>query len=223
MNSPLPDDWTIPATQPSAVAPPVAPSATVTAPVPSPAAVTAANAVGGGAGASAPQSLAAFLQRQRAPQGNARFSWNWAGKLTSSERLRRPQLDGYSWSISQSDWDRLSSGQQTALSHAGRMLETELGEELLGEARCTACRVHGRECWVYTKDAHAYGLGKAGRSCAHCRLNPSKDGCSLSGRKKSGKDSRRDQSPSPPTRPRYILPKGGQGPPPGGAAGAVAA
>jgi hypothetical protein len=30
-------------------------------------------------------------------------------------------------------------------------MEIELGEELLGDARCAACRARDEECWVYSE------------------------------------------------------------------------
>jgi hypothetical protein len=32
--------------------------------------------------------------------------------------------------------------------HIGRIMETELGEKLPGEALCNACQTEGQECWL---------------------------------------------------------------------------
>lgn len=55
-----------------------------------------------------------------------------------------------------------------SFSHLARIMETDLGKQLFGEDRCSACRQREQECWVYVDDA-ATQINYACGSCARCR------------------------------------------------------
>ncbi|KAF2817648.1 uncharacterized protein BDZ99DRAFT_21157 [Mytilinidion resinicola] len=77
------------------------------------------------------------------------------------------------------------------MGHIARIMETELGGQLLGEKRCTQCKLKGFECWSYSKEALGQ-VNQRGVACARsCHRPPRK--CSLSphtGRKKRSERTR---------------------------------
>ena len=147
-----------------------------------------------------PLAWASFHTVQLADQ--PRLPWNW--------QLQGKTTDGYT-AVRQGKW---WSSLQTAngernLSHIGRIMETELGEQLHGEDRCLACEEGGWECWAYSR-VGAQQVHKPGDTCARCRVRARPGGCSIS---KRAKPKPRRVLPAPPLRP--LLPKGPQPPPPG--------
>ncbi len=62
-------------------------------------------------------------------------------------------------------------------------METELGERLSGEDRCTACQDAGEECWVYSKRGSRQ-VSRPGGACTRCRVVARPGGCSNSKRKR---------------------------------------
>ena len=46
--------------------------------------------------------------------------------------------------------------------HIGRIMETELGERLLGDRRCTACQERDEECWVCSEKGCPAGVSTGG-------------------------------------------------------------
>lgn len=99
-------------------------------------------------------------------------AWHWInGK---SKELYERQVKGKWWSP-----DQLKvKVKDRHVSHIGRIMETELGEELFGSSRCDACIRAGFECFRYSKDGAAQ-VFKPGSACARCRAE-AKHGCSLS-------------------------------------------
>lgn len=151
-------------------------------------------------------SYQAFLEAQTANQPRLPWNWNSWGK---SKAPYTPAVAGKWWSISQEELAQLKSDKRSDRGHIGRIMETELGEQLCGEARCTACSARGMECWIYSKEG-SQQVAFPGDSCARCRWASYEGGCSLSKRKKCVKIT------EPPTRPyRQLLPKEGGPPPPG--------
>jgi hypothetical protein len=53
-----------------------------------------------------------------------------------------------------------------------------MGEQRLGETRCTYCIGAREECWVYSANAE-YAIANAGQACARCRTSSRKQRCSL--------------------------------------------
>lgn len=102
----------------------------------------------------------------------------------------------------------MSPSKRRDFGHIGRIMETELGQQLLREERCSACRANGQECWVYSKKG-VQQVSRPGDTCARCRVAARSGGCSLSKRK------RRDRLP-PLLGPRSLAAyKPFGGPPPG--------
>ena len=155
-------------------------------------------------------SYQAFLEAQTANQ--PRLPWNW-NSWEKSKALYTSAVAEKWWSISQEELAQLKSDKRSDRGHIGCIMETELGKQFCGEARCTACSARGMECWIYSKKG-SQQVAFPGDSCVRCRWASYERGYSLSKRKKCMKIT------EPPTRPyRQLLPKKG-GPPFSGAGGA---
>ncbi|EEH06946.1 conserved hypothetical protein [Histoplasma capsulatum G186AR] len=131
--------------------------------------------------------------------------------MSKSSSTYQPQESGKWWSVSHEEFQCFSPQKQRVWGHIGRIMETELGEQLLGEDRCAACQENGEECWAYSEKGRAQ-IAKPGDSCSRCRVAARKGGCSISKRKP------KDPRTSPPSRPHQLLPKGPPPPPPGSSA-----
>lgn len=100
-----------------------------------------------------------------------RLLWKWSkakenetGQQTSA--LYDPVIQGKWWSPKP---ERPAKGNRvTEVSHIGRIMETELGEQRLGKNRCDGCQENDHECWVYSKEG-GNEMVNAGDDCARCR------------------------------------------------------
>lgn len=101
-------------------------------------------------------------------------------------------------SRSEEELEELRPNKRRDFGHIARIMETELGERLEEESRCSACRQGGEECWVYSTKGRQQ-VRRPGDTCARCRVKPRPGGCSLSRRK------RKRSSPLP-AGPRIIMP-----------------
>jgi hypothetical protein len=135
-----------------------------------------------------------------------RSPWHWTPRGKTRESYT-PTADGKWWSFNNEELEALTPNKRRDVGHIGRIMETELGEERVGDERCTACQRLDEECWVYSRKG-SQQVSRPGDTCARCRLSARAGGCSLSKRVQG----RRDPSPPPPP-PRQLQPKGG--PPPG--------
>lgn len=145
-----------------------------------------------------------------------RLPWAWATQGKTSD-VYTPVERGKWWSMHQKELDSLTQSKRRDFGHIGRIMETELGEQFLGEERCSACQANGKECWVYSREG-AQQVKRPGDTCARCRFAARSGGCSLSKRR-----CRRDWSPPAPG-PRFLevyMPFGG--PPPGAGGSGIAA
>lgn len=135
-----------------------------------------------------------------------RLPWEWRPRGRTTEPYA-PQLRGKWWSFGEEELAAATPNKQRDYGHIGRIMETELGEQLHGKDRCTACQSHNEECWVYSEKG-SQQVSRPGDACTRCRLVARTGGCSLSKRRK------RQPPPSPPT--RFYRPLGPKdGPPPG--------
>ncbi|KAI9640319.1 hypothetical protein NHQ30_011369 [Ciborinia camelliae] len=105
--------------------------------------------------------------------------WSWS--TIKSNGLYKPIRQGKWWYLNAGSWDALTPGKQRDYSHIARIMESELGEELLAEKKCSSCRSAGFECWVYS-DRGKQQISRPGSTCARCREAAHKGGCSLSTR-----------------------------------------
>jgi hypothetical protein len=154
----------------------------------------------------APLDQAGFDRAQRADA--VRLPWAWAPQGKSTEPYA-PAATGKWWSHSEGELGGLGGGKRRDVGHIGRIMETELGEQLLGDRRCAACQQRDEECWVYSLKG-AQQVSRPGDTCARCRLAARPRGCSLSKRKPA----RRDRSPPAPGPRSLAFNKPGGGPPP---------
>ena len=93
------------------------------------------------------------------------------------------------------------------MGHIGRIMETELGEQLMEKDRCVACQARQQEYWVYFEKGKSV-VSRPGSTYARCRMAARSGGCSLATRK------RRDRSPPPPgSRSLAVYKSLGDGPP----------
>ena len=97
-------------------------------------------------------------------------------------------------------------------------METELGVELVGSKRCTACQALGKECWVYSKKG-TQQVSRPGDTCARYQVAARSGGCSLLKRKR--KDPK-DPSPPPPGLRSLAAYKPSSSPPPGPSGSSIA-
>lgn len=151
-------------------------------------------------------SRAVYLQSQTAADVERRL-WDWSSERATG--LYSPIVEGKWWSAgSPAMSSRLQA--QRDNSHIGRIMETELGQQLHGDERCTACIELSQECWVYSAEG-LQQVSKAGSTCARCRAQARTGGCSLAKRKKE-KPRRRGSPIAHP--PRFLRPKDPPPPPP---------
>ncbi|KAE8371856.1 hypothetical protein BDV26DRAFT_275289 [Aspergillus bertholletiae] len=109
-----------------------------------------------------------------------RWEWIWHPRGKSSEPYT-PAVVGKWWSHSEAELAQLQPARRSNIGHIYRIMETELGEQLLGDARCTYCKERDVECWAYSSQGQRQ-VSRPGSACARCRIEPYMDGCSLSRR-----------------------------------------
>ncbi|KAE9991249.1 hypothetical protein EG327_000251 [Venturia inaequalis] len=99
-------------------------------------------------------------------QARRRIPWEWSDERTSV--LYTPFYKNEWWSqMAPSGVPSVKAYTERYISHIGRIMETELGEELFGDARCTNCQRRNEECWVYSKEGSQQVLNPV-RRCARC-------------------------------------------------------
>jgi len=108
----------------------------------------------------------AFAAAQRADRD--RLPWGWATRGKNNDSYA-PAITGKWWSHSGEQLGALGSSKRSDVGHIGRIMETELGEELLGVERCAACQEQDQKCWVYSRKG-AQQVSRPGSTCARCRL-----------------------------------------------------
>ncbi|KAK5002497.1 hypothetical protein LTR28_011341 [Elasticomyces elasticus] len=111
-----------------------------------------------------------------------RLPWDW-DTASKSRELYTPVVSGKWWSHTDEQLQVLKPNKRRDVGHIGRIMETELGEELLGDRRCQACKDLGQECWVYSAEG-ARQVARPGDTCARCRVAARAGGCSYSKRKR---------------------------------------
>jgi len=158
-------------------------------------------------------SQAEYDAAQRADQPRLPWAWATHGKTRD---VYASAITGKWWSQTEEELTAMSQDKRRDWGHIGRIMETELGERLQGDRRCTACQERDEECWVYSEKG-AQQVSRPGSTCARCRVVARAGGCSLSTRRPN----RRRSPPSPGPRPLAAYKPPG-GPPPGAAGGAVA-
>jgi hypothetical protein len=127
-----------------------------------------------------------------------RRPWNWSTTGRKSNEPYVPQEVGKWWY----DWAMENPG-NIAISHVGRIMETELGEKVPDEEKCTGCRASGQDCWIYSEKGRQQ-VRHPGSACGPCRAKGAlAAGCSVSKRQQS----RKRGPASPPPRPRDIRPR----------------
>jgi hypothetical protein len=66
-------------------------------------------------------------------------------------------------------WSNASYASTSTRSHVGRIMETNLGEQLFGDKKCKRCHDLQEECWIYTTEGVSL-VKKPGDRCARCRV-----------------------------------------------------
>ena len=113
-----------------------------------------------------------------------RRPWTYTS-IRSSERWRHQEA-GRWYYVSDAAYAAQSTSGKAVTNHIGRIMESDLGEQLIGEARCRHCKDGDRECWVYS--ARAFNQVKyLTPACARCRQMPRNGGCSFSTRRRAVK------------------------------------
>jgi hypothetical protein len=128
------------------------------------------------------------------------WTFNLLGKKTSDHYVHQ-HSDVWSYTT-EAEYQAAKPNRQKVLDHVGRIMETELGEKLSDDQRCSHCQAgngsSGYECWVYSGEGARQVL-YPGSICARCRMDTVK--CSLSTRKPQ------TESAPPPSSPANILPR----------------
>jgi len=128
-----------------------------------------------------------FVERPHNPQ-----AWSWSHQK-SNEPYQR-QVKGKWWSV-----DILTTAvTERSIDHIGRIMETDLGKEVIGADRCESCIRAGLECFVYTTEGAAQ-IAKPGSACARCRVSAKGGGCSLASHGSSSKITRKRRAQSTPS------------------------
>uniref|UniRef100_A0A093Y2X9 SH3 domain-containing protein C23A1.17 n=1 Tax=Talaromyces marneffei PM1 TaxID=1077442 RepID=A0A093Y2X9_TALMA len=142
---------------------------------------------------------AEFEDSQRA--STLRLPWDWrvSGKTTEEYT---PQIQGKWWSKTAEELRSAQPNKRRDYGHIGRIMETELGEQLHGKQKCTACQTNNEECWIYSTRGSRQ-VSRPGDACARCRRTARKGGCNLAKRRSN---KRRRSSPDP--APRVYRPGG---------------
>jgi hypothetical protein len=179
------------------------------APLPPPSLLLPSPSLPQPAASPAPLTQAGYDAAQRADQPRLPWAWATHGKTRD---IYAPAITGKWWSRTEEELAAMSQDKRKDWGHIGRIMETELGERLQGDRRCTVCRERDEECWVYSEKG-AQQVSRPGSTCTRCRVAARAGGCSLSTRRPM-----RRRSPPPPG-PRSLAPGG---PPPGAGGGTVA-
>lgn len=112
-----------------------------------------------------------------------RLPWNWSN-LGKNREAYTPTVVGKWWYRTSFELEQLTENRRNNFGHIFRIMETELGEQRLGDARCARCKTNNQECWVYSKEGAAQ-VSRPGDACTRCRVIAQMGGCSLSKRRKS--------------------------------------
>ncbi|RAQ52551.1 hypothetical protein AFGD_004862 [Aspergillus flavus] len=112
-----------------------------------------------------------------------RLPWNWSN-LGKNREAYTPTVVGKWWYRTSFELEQLTENRRNNFGHIFRIMETELGEQRLGDARCARCKTNNQECWVYSKEGAAQ-VSRPGDACTRCRVISQMGGCSLSKRRKS--------------------------------------
>jgi hypothetical protein len=122
---------------------------------------------------------------RHATADNPRIPWTrWHGPRTKEKYI--PVCQGQWWSSPAfvPGPSAAARAAVTAYSHARRIMETDFGYQLFGDARCENCKEIDWECWRYSEEG-ARRVSNPGSACARCRAAPAHQGCSISGRRRS--------------------------------------
>lgn len=149
---------------------------------------------------------AEFEDSQRASK--VRLPWDWRANGKTTEEYT-PQIKGKWWSKTPEELSSAHPNKRRDYGHIGRIMETELGEQLFDKQRCIACQTNDEECWIYSARG-SQQVSRPGDACARCRHTARKGGCSLAKRRSSNK--RRRSSPDPAARVYRLLRPGGEPP-----------
>ncbi|QDS74199.1 hypothetical protein FKW77_002185 [Venturia effusa] len=114
------------------------------------------------------QNIRKAAPKEKITQSSARQPWKWSKKKTTD--LYVPVMQDKWWSSSESELRQLPIGRQRYMSHIARIMETELGEQLVGTNRCNNCKRHNRQCYIYS-EAGRTQIMHPGVRCAACRFH----------------------------------------------------
>lgn len=105
--------------------------------------------------------------RRSSTSGSSRLIWDFDVRSVDDNYI--PQLQGRWWSKSAAQWPAMGEARRAHISHVGRIMETDLGKQLLGNDRCARCIESNDQCWVYSRRIEKTQIGaKFGQSCARC-------------------------------------------------------
>lgn len=145
-----------------------------------------------------------FLAAQVADQ--TRIEWNWSHARSKNNEPYHPTVESKWWF----HWaeERIeTAGWNNHITHVGRIMETDLGMQLFDTERCTACRLDGTECWVYSDRARPQ-VRHPGSAYTRCRAKgPMSRGCSVATRRSAKKRVEEPCPSGPQPKIRKLLPQ----------------
>ncbi|KAF2100039.1 hypothetical protein NA57DRAFT_75542 [Rhizodiscina lignyota] len=139
------------------------------------------------------------LEALQTPETNAGSPTPVISQRINPNTLYTPTRRGTWWYRTEAVLNAMSKSKRRRFSHIGRIMETELGEKLEGDERCTNCVTQGFECWRYS-EAGVEQIPWPGAQCARCRHASQQGtylgGCSLTNRKPVKPRQKDNQSPT---------------------------
>lgn len=95
-----------------------------------------------------------------------RIPWHWRNQATADHWVHHDTARWYG--VTEAEyWLRRPENKKVA-DHVGRIMESELGEQRIGDQRCQACQDNDHECWVYSQAARGQ-VKHMTPTCARCR------------------------------------------------------
>jgi hypothetical protein len=106
-----------------------------------------------------------------------RIPWYWSlPQLCRRREEYLPTAVGKWWHLTIEELEAMDHLSHIAHSHIAWIMETELGQRVEGDDRCTWCALNGFECWVYVAEASTQVV-QVGSFCARCRVEHILGGC----------------------------------------------
>lgn len=102
------------------------------------------------------------------------------------------RVPGGWWWKSVNEMSAMKPQKRGRWSHIGLIMETTLGQQLIGDDRCRRCQQYNYECWRYNPQT-SWLVKFSTPSCARCRVMAVAKGCNYSGGSGENESSERER------------------------------